>query len=61
MQERQHAYDDGMIAGAVAPVYKFDHGVLHDSDVEVGAEQLSIGGHTVRLDSRSPYHDMKID
>ncbi len=61
MRERQQAYDDGMIAGTIKPVYKFDHGVLHDSDVEVGAQQLSIGGHTVRLDRKSPYDDMKID
>lgn len=61
VRERQQAYDDGMIAGTVNPIYKFDHGVLHDSDVEVGVEQLSIGGHTVRLDLESPYSDMKID
>lgn len=61
VRERQQAYDDGMIAGTINPVYKFDHGVLHDSDVEVGAQQVSIGGHTVRLDRKSPYDDMKID
>ena len=60
VRERQQAYDDGMIAGTIKPVYKFDHGVLHDSDVDVGAQQLSIGGHTVRLDHESPYDDMKI-
>jgi acetoacetyl-[acyl-carrier protein] synthase len=59
--ERQQAYDDGMIAGTINPVYKFDYGVLHDSDVEVGVNELSIGGHTVRLDGESPYSDMKID
>ena len=36
VRERQQAYDDAMIAGTVDPVYKFDHGVLQDSDVEVG-------------------------
>lgn len=61
VRERQQAYDDGMIAGTIDPVYKFDHGVLRDRDVEVGAQQLSIGGHTVRLDQESPYDDMKID
>jgi len=61
VRERQQAYDDGMIAGTIKPVYKFDHGVLHDCDVEVDAQQLSIGGHTVRLDRASPYDDMKID
>ena len=61
VRERQQAYDDGMIAGTVSPVYKFDHGVLGDGDVEVGAQQLTIGRHTVRLDQVSPYDDMKID
>jgi acetoacetyl-[acyl-carrier protein] synthase len=58
---RQQAYDDGMIAGTIEPVYKFDHGVLHDSDIEMGALSLTIGGHEVRLDSESPYSDMTID
>ena len=61
VRERQQAYDDGVIAGTVSPVYKFDHGVLGDGDVEVGAQQLTIGRHTVRLDQVSPYDDMKID
>ena len=61
VRERQQAYDDGMIGGTISPVYKFDHGVLGDSDVEVGAQQLTIGRHTVRLDQVSPYADMKID
>ena len=60
VRERQQGYDDGMIAGTVSPVYKFDHGVFDDSDVEVGMQQLTIGGHTVRLDQASPYDDMKI-
>jgi len=61
VRERQQAYDDGMIAGAINPVYKFDHGVLHDGDVEVGALHMSIGGHTVQVEQTSPYTDMKID
>ena len=61
VRERQQAYDDAMIAGTVDPVYKFDHGVLHDSDVTVGAEQLLVGGHVVGLDLESPYDDMRID
>lgn len=61
VRERQQAYDDGMIAGNISPVYKFDHGVFDDSDVEVGPQQLTIGPHVVRLDSVSPYDDMKID
>ncbi len=60
VRERQQKYDDDMIASIVSPVYKFDHGVFDDSDVEVGVQQLTIGRHTVRLDQTSPYDDMKI-
>ena len=61
VRARQQAYDDGMIAGTIAPVYKFDHAVLHDSDIELGALSLTVGGQEIRLDSESPYADMKID
>ena len=61
VREQQQAYDDAMIAGTVDPVYKFDHGVLHSEDVEVGADQLLIGGQRVSLDLKSPYDDMRID
>jgi acetoacetyl-[acyl-carrier protein] synthase len=61
VRERQQQYDEGMIAGVISPVYKFDHGVLLDSDVEVTTQQLTIGGQTVPLDQTSPYQDMKID
>ncbi|MEZ5572583.1 MAG: beta-ketoacyl synthase [Halioglobus sp.] len=61
VRERQQAYDDGMIAGSISPVYKFDHGVMHDSDIEVGSAVLSIGGHRVQLDCESPYDDINID
>jgi acetoacetyl-[acyl-carrier protein] synthase len=61
VREQQQQYDDAMIAGTVDPVYKFDHGVLQDSDVEVGADQLTLGGKVVRLDLQSPYDDMRID
>lgn len=61
VRERQQDYDNGMIAGSVAPVYKFDHSVLHDSDVEVTAQQVTIGGHRVSLDWTSPYDDMTRD
>lgn len=61
VREQQQQYDDAMIAGTVDPVYKFDHGVLQDSDVEVGADQLTLGGKVVRLDLQSPYDDMQLD
>jgi acetoacetyl-[acyl-carrier protein] synthase len=56
--ERQRTYDDGMIAGTISPVYKFDHGVLGDADVEYGANRITLGGSTVELDMVSPYDDM---
>jgi len=61
VRERQQAYDDGMIAGTIKPVYKFDHGVLDDSDIQLDSQVLTIGGHHVRLDQSSAYDDMKID
>jgi len=61
VREQQQTYDDAMIAGTVDPVYKFDHGVLHDDDVEVGSQQVVVGGQVVRLDLESPYDDMCLD
>ena len=58
VRERQQAYDEGMIAGTVNPVYKFDHGVLGDADVEYGPGFISIGGSAVALEMESPYDDM---
>jgi acetoacetyl-[acyl-carrier protein] synthase len=59
--ERQRKYDDDMIAGTEKPVYKFDHGVLGDGDVEMGENEMHIAGKRVRLDLTSPYDDMKFD
>ncbi len=61
VRERQRKYDDDMIAGIEKPVYKFDHGVLGDSDVELADNEMHIAGKRVRLDLESPYDDMKID
>jgi acetoacetyl-[acyl-carrier protein] synthase len=61
VRETQHDYDERMITGSEAPVYRFDHGVLLDGDVDIGARQLSVGGQRVSLDLASPYDDMKID
>jgi acetoacetyl-[acyl-carrier protein] synthase len=59
VRERQRSYDDDMIAGSIEPLYRFDHGVLLDGDVEMGTQQMSVGGQRVSLDLRSPYDDMK--
>lgn len=61
VRERQRAYDDSMIAGVAEPIYKFDHNVLLDGDIELDAHEISVGGHRVSLDLASPYDDMKID
>ena len=60
VRERQHSYDDGMIAGTIEPVYKFDHNVLHDEDVEFTGDAIAVGGRRVALDLESPFEDMKI-
>ena len=60
VQARQQAYDDDMVSGTREPVYKFDHGVLLDGDVELGAGRMLVGGKVVDLDFESPYPDMQI-
>ena len=61
VRERQQRYDDDMIAGKQMPIYKFDHGVLGDDDVEMDGHELRIAGKAVGLDLVSPYDDMRID
>jgi acetoacetyl-[acyl-carrier protein] synthase len=53
------AYDEGMTRGTVAPVYRFDHGVLVDGDVEMGEREMRVGSYRVSLDLASPYTDMQ--
>ncbi|MFT4518163.1 MAG: acetoacetyl-[acyl-carrier protein] synthase [Halioglobus sp.] len=61
VREQQQAYDDGMIAGSIDPIYRFDHDVLLDADVAVSDQHVTIGGNRVELGGESPFHDMKID
>jgi acetoacetyl-[acyl-carrier protein] synthase len=61
VREQQLSYDDAMIAGTVNPVYKFDHGVLLAGDVEMAAQQMSVGGQPVQLDLASPYDDISLN
>ncbi len=56
----QHDYDEGMIAGRIEPIYKFDHGVLQDADVVVSAQEVSLGAQTIALEVESAYDDLKI-
>ncbi|MCB1844901.1 MAG: beta-ketoacyl synthase, partial [Halioglobus sp.] len=60
VRERQGVYDEAMTAGALHPVYRFDHGVLDDDDVSVSAARVSVGGRCVELPADSPYADMRI-
>jgi hypothetical protein len=47
-----------MIAGTERPLYRFDHGVLSDDDVELDSRAIVVGGRRVSLDLASPYADM---
>ena len=57
----QESYDDEVIAGDMAPVYKFDHGVLDDNDVVLNEHEVVVGGRVVSLDLESPFDDMRVD
>jgi acetoacetyl-[acyl-carrier protein] synthase len=61
VREQQHAYDDAMIAGTERPVYKFDHGVLNGSDIELDDKEIRVAGKAVNLNLESPFSDMRID
>ncbi|MEP5566723.1 MAG: hypothetical protein ABJN62_02710 [Halioglobus sp.] len=53
--QAQSDYDEGMIAGTVEPVYRFDYGVLADGDVKLDAHRLNVGGYEVSLDLKNPF------
>jgi acetoacetyl-[acyl-carrier protein] synthase len=61
VRERQQSYDDRMIAGIEPPVYRFDHGVLHDEDVQVTEREVIVAGNSVPLDLPNRYADMGVD
>lgn len=61
VRAKQQAYEDGMLAGKIDPIYHFDHGVLTDDDVTLYHSALQLGGHTVDLTLDSPYPDMAPD
>ena len=41
-------------------IYRFDHGVLGDGDVELGSAEMRIAGRRVDLSLESPYADMRL-
>ena len=55
--QTQRDYDAGMSAGTVEPVYRFDHGVLHDKDVELNAKEVRLGDYAVSLELENPFAD----
>ncbi len=59
VRERQETYDTAMIAGEVAPTYRFDFGVLGDADVSIGARDMQVGSYRIDLDLANPYDDMQ--
>jgi acetoacetyl-[acyl-carrier protein] synthase len=58
--DRSLAYDNAASAGQTAPIYKFDHNVLGQEDVEVDAQRLRIDGGRIEisLDMPNNYTDM---
>jgi acetoacetyl-[acyl-carrier protein] synthase len=58
VQASSTAYDADTSAGHREVVYRFDHGVLGDPDVEISPQGLRIGSSEVRLESASPFADM---
>ncbi|MFV0477253.1 MAG: beta-ketoacyl synthase [Parahaliea sp.] len=60
VRERQADYDSAMTAGEIAPVYRFDNGVLGDDDVVMNEEGIEVGRHHIRFDSRKLYEDLKL-
>ncbi|TGD75152.1 beta-ketoacyl synthase [Mangrovimicrobium sediminis] len=58
--QAQEDYDEGMIDGTREPVYRFDHGVLLDGDVDLGPRQMAVGGLPINLDLPNPFEDMQL-
>jgi acetoacetyl-[acyl-carrier protein] synthase len=52
-------YDEGMTAGQIAPIYRFDHQVVDSDGVCLSGQSLHIEGRqrTVNLDLPNPYAD----
>jgi acetoacetyl-[acyl-carrier protein] synthase len=55
--QTQRDYDAGMSAGTAEPVYRFDHRVLHDKDVELNAKEVRLGDYAVSLELENPFAD----
>jgi acetoacetyl-[acyl-carrier protein] synthase len=53
-------YDERATAGPVAPIYQFDHGVMHGDDLVWDDHGIVVPGyaHAINLDMESPFADM---
>jgi len=53
-------YDARAMAGPVAPIYQFDHGVMHGDDLVWDDHGIAVPGyaHAIDLDMESPFTDM---
>lgn len=60
VREHSRDHDERASRGEVAPIYRFDHDVLHGEDLEWDAQRLRVPGYAldVDLDMVSPYADM---
>ena len=58
-EELAASYDQAMLEGRAAPVYKFDHNVLSGEDLDMDVDAIRISGYSVPLDlsAASPYAD----
>jgi len=60
VRENTADYDARATKGQVAPIYRFDHGVLHGEDLVWDDRELRLPGYAeaIPLDVESPYADM---
>lgn len=54
------AYEERCLSGEARPIYKFDHNVLGEDDVELSDERIRLAGGAVEIDLNMPdrYSDM---
>jgi acetoacetyl-[acyl-carrier protein] synthase len=61
VREQSADYDARASSGQAAPIYRFDHGVLHGEDLAWDDRELRVPGYAeaIPLDVESPYADMQ--
>lgn len=60
VQAASRAYDEGMTAGSIAPIYRFDHEVVDGDGVSISPQAMHIAGtrNDISLQIPNPYADM---